>query len=107
MILVLLLSLRWISIEQANNFDILLKVIYLISCLTIYLSYINQNQHLTFIGRFLKEGLVGKGYRIQNQKILEELGLVDLVIIQDNCLESGKQELLTKINSFLELKLIS
>lgn len=42
--------------------------------------------------------ITGKGYKILNHKLLEKLGEVDLIIIEDDCL-SKNVELLTKINN--------
>jgi hypothetical protein len=79
--LVAYLSLVWMSVETMNSYNIFLQLIYLISCLTLYLSYANTSEILSNLKKFLKQKILGNGYKILNHKLLERLGEVDLVII--------------------------
>ena len=69
LIIVIYLSLTWISGYTMTNYDIFLQLIYLISCLTVYLSYTNTSEYLWCLGKYLRRKMVGKGYKIMNNKL--------------------------------------
>lgn len=103
--LVLYLSVGWISIKIMNSYEILLHLIYLLSCIAIYLSYINTGELLSNIAKCLKMKIKGKGYHVLNNKLFQKLVDVDLVVVEDNCL-TKHIELLSKINYRVELKIV-
>lgn len=75
------LSLVWVAVKSMDSYDIFLQLIYLISCLTLYLSYANTSEIIANLRKYLKQTITGKGYKILNHKLLEKLGEVDLIII--------------------------
>ena len=64
------LGALWVWNESIDHYDIFLQVVYLIACLTLYLSYANTSEFLSSLKNYLRQKINGKGYRILNHKLL-------------------------------------
>jgi len=53
-ILVCLLGLRWLGVDAVHHYEMFLELIYVISCLFLYLSYVNHNEMLAFIDKYFR-----------------------------------------------------
>jgi hypothetical protein len=104
--LVAWLSVVWVRTESIGPYEIFLQLVYLVSCLTLYLSYASTSEFLACLKKFLKQRVNGRGYRILNHKLLERLGEIDLFIVEDDCL-SRDPELLTRVNRIVDLKIVA
>jgi hypothetical protein len=105
-LLVAYLGLAWMSVESVDPFDIFLQLTYLVSCLTLYLSYANTSELLACLKKYLRQKVNGRGYRILNHQLLERLGEIDLLIVEDDCLAKNN-ELLSRINRIIDLKIVT
>ncbi len=92
--------------ESIGPYEVFLQLVYLISCLTIYLSYASTAEFLSCLKKYLRQRVHGKGYRVLNHKLLERLGEVDLIIVEDDCL-SWNAGLLSKINHTIDVKIVT
>jgi hypothetical protein len=92
--------------ESISPYEVFLQLVYLVSCLTLYLSYASTAEFLSCLKKYLRQRVHGKGYRVLNHQLLERLGEVDLVIVEDDCL-SWNAELLSKINRMIDLKIVT
>jgi hypothetical protein len=50
----------------------------------------------TFIGKYFQAQLQTKAYRILNPKLLEQLGELEVIIIEDDCLSLSEGHLIKR-----------
>jgi hypothetical protein len=87
--------------------------VYIISSLLLFLSYVNHNEMFSFIAKYFQEQLQTKSYRILNPKLLERLGAVDLIVIEDDCLSQTagghllQRDQLSVINKAADVKFVT